>query len=178
MASPTLTQFFRHQLTRAFTDGGLEDAPALEYVSDLLARFARSRALYPFEVDGRPIEHLVDLWSAYRRALSDSPRGRTRASQLVRHVGEYTLFMSGLFRDRLRRRGELEYYLDQGTSAYSHCASTEPQPPQRTLFHRLHRQFREISGSLDRLRCQQWPLDGPWLNRQGTAGALQASFWH
>jgi hypothetical protein len=179
MASPTLAQFFRHQLARVFADDGLTDPSALDYVSDLLARFARPQALYPYAIDGRPLEHLVDLWSLYRAAQSDARGGQTRAHQVLHHLGEYSLFMSGLFRERLRRRGELEYYLDQGASAYSHCADREPLPPRRSLFHRLHRNFRVVSSSLDRLRRQHWPLtDRDWLNRQGPARALQSSFWN
>lgn len=179
MTSPTLTQFFRHQLARVFTDGRPEDASALDYISDLLARFARPQALYPFAADGRPLEHLVDLWSAYRQALADPRLGRARARLVLCHVGEYSLFMSGLFRERLRRRGELDYYLAQGASAYSHCAGIEPLPPRRRLFQRLHRDFRAVSSSLDRLRQRHWPLaDSLWLNRQGPAQALQSSFWH
>jgi hypothetical protein len=177
MSTPTLAQFFRHQLARVLADAGFAHPTALDYVSDLLARFARPQALYPYSRDGRPVEHLVDLWSLYRAAQSEP--GRARARQVLHHVGEYALFMSGLFRERLCRRGELEYYLDQGASAYSHCAVHEPLPPRRSLFHGLHRHFRAVSGSLDRLRRQHWPLaERDWLARQGTARALQSSFWH
>lgn len=179
MTSPTLAQFFRHQLVRVLAEGRPEDAPALDYISDLLARFARPQALHPFTAEGRPLEHLVDLWSAYRAALADPRQGRARARLVLCHVGEYALFMSGLFRERLRRRGELDYYLDQGASAYSHCAGIEPLPPRRRLFQHLHRDFREVSSSLNHLRQRHWPLtDSPWLNRQGPGPALQSSFWH
>jgi hypothetical protein len=150
---PTLYQFFRHQVQRGFQARGLGEPATVDYVSEVLARFAETRALYPFrDTDGRALEHIVDLLCERERA----DRAHTRS--VSRHLGEYTLFMSGLFRDRLVRRGELPYYLAQGASAYAQCADHEPSAPRRQLYRRLTAGFRDIADSLDAMRHSQFPL--------------------
>jgi hypothetical protein len=166
MPSPTLCQYFRHQLAHRFEERDLAAPQVLDYVSEVLARFAHTRALYPFSDDGgRPLEHIVDLLAAGNKA------GRAQAREIVRHIGEYTLFMSGLFRQRLRKRGELEYYLDQGSGAFGRCASNEPSPPRRQLYGRMHRQFRTISGALDELRRSPAPVPAD------TPAPILAALW-
>jgi hypothetical protein len=154
MQTPTLRQFFRHQLAQGFRAYGLAEPQALEYVSDILTRFAHTRALYALRDDsGRPLEHIVDMLVAYDQAA------RGRAREIVRHLGEYTLFMSGLFRHRLSERGELEYYLSQGTGAFWRCADAEPNPARRQLYRHVHQRFRTISAVLNDLRRVRWPLE-------------------
>ena len=64
---------------------------------------------------------------ATKRRRASPSHGRT----ILRHLGEYTLFMSGIFRERLMARGELGYYLAHGSSAYWRCADGELNPRQR-----------------------------------------------
>jgi hypothetical protein len=156
MTTPTLRQFFRHQLAREFQSCGLAEPQALDYVSDVLSRFARTSALYALrDDDGRSLEYLVDMRAAHCRA------SRERAREILRHIGEYALFMSGLFRERIDARGELEYYFAEGAGAYSGCAEREPNPAHRQLYRRVCHQFRAISGALDHVRREQWPLAAP-----------------
>jgi hypothetical protein len=158
MRMPTLQQFFRHQLGHGFAVHGLTEPATLDYVSDMLARFAQTRALYAVKgADDRPLEHIVDFLC---ETQDDGPRrsDRARRRSILRHLGEYTLFMSGIFRDRLKRRGELNYYLQQGSTAYSECAGVEPQLTQRRLFERIHRDFTRIADTLDDMRQDQREL--------------------
>lgn len=173
MRIPTLYQFFRHQLQRSFHDCGIHEAGTIEYVSDLLTRFAETRALHAVtDRQGRPIEYLVDFLAEHAQAVDT--RNRARAETLARHLGEYALFMSGFFRDRLTRRGELNYYLERGASAYWQCAGHERHPPRRQLFWRVHENFSKIANTLDHMRRVQLPWGMRDENRP--AGVL-APFW-
>jgi hypothetical protein len=169
MRSPTLQQFFRHQVQRGFHAHGIHEPATVEYVSEVLSRFADTRALYAVrDADGRPLEHIIDFLCAAEPGHGDSARART----LLRHLGEYTLFMSGLFRERLVRRGELDYYQAQGANAYWRCAAAEHHPARRTLFQRLHEGFARVTDTLDVMRRQQLPL------APATApGDLQRGLW-
>jgi hypothetical protein len=109
------------------------------------------------DAQGRALEYIADFIATAcddRSARNDRARVRT----VIRHLGEYTLFMSGLFRERLKARGELGYYLAQGASAYGQCAEVEPQSGQRALFRRLHSNFTRIADSLDEIRRTRLPL--------------------
>jgi hypothetical protein len=160
MRIPTLYQFFRHQVSRGFAARGLNEPATIEYVSDVLARFAETRSLYgATDSQGQSLEYIVDFLSAVRD--DESRRDRARGRSLLRHLGEYTLFMSGLFRERLKARGELNYYMQQGTSAYAQCADIEPQQMQRQVFRRVQRDFVHIADTLDHMRERQFTLSLP-----------------
>lgn len=157
MQRPTLYQFFHHQLAHGFAARGLREPAEVDYVSDLLTRFSQTRALYALRDHGdRPLEHIVDMLAAAREAEGERP-DRARGRTVLQHMAEYTLFMSGLFRGRLKARGELSYYEAQGRSAYWRCADYEHHPQRRCLYRRLHRDFGPISDALDHLRRVEWP---------------------
>ena len=158
MRLPSLYQFFRHQVGHGFHRHGITEPATVDYVSDILTRFAQVRQLYSLrDANDRPLEYIVDMLETWHMAQSGagSP-GRGRF--ILRHLGEYTLFMSGLFRDRLRRRGELDYYLAHGSSAYWRCADFEVNPRQRQVYAHLHHEFGRISNTLDDMRRVQFPL--------------------
>lgn len=165
MRIPTLYQFFRHQVQRGLDNCGIREPGTVDYVSEVLTRFAETRSLHAVtDQNGRPIEYLVDFLAEYTHAVD--ARNRARAEALTRHLGEYALFMSGFFRDRLARRGELNYYLARGASAYWECADQERHVARREVFRRVHENFSRIANTLDHMRRNQLlltarPGDGP-----------------
>ena len=161
MRIPSLQQFFHRQVQQGFGRHGLAQPATVDYVSDVLTRFAHTRALYPIHGrDDRPIEHIAGLIMEWRTAQGDLdiPADRGREALVVRHIGEYALFMSGLFRARLAARGQLGYYLSHGRGAYWRCATRESNPRQARVFEGLHRDFERIARALDDMRATQWPL--------------------
>jgi hypothetical protein len=176
MRMPTLLQFFRHQLSPSFAARGLGEPATIEYVSEVLARFAYTRELYAVrDTQDRPLEYVVDYLMAERG--DGAARGdRARRWSILRHLGEYTLFMSGLFRDRLHARGELNYYLTQGAQAYQRCADIEPQSARRQLFRRLHRDFTPVADTLDDIRRTRLNLPADGVAVRG-GDRLLAAMW-
>ena len=175
MRVPTLYQFFRHQLQHGFVRRGITEPGAVDYISDMLTRFAETRAAYPLhDGAGRPLEHIVDMLEQRRRAQEPDRdrRDLTRERLIVRHIGEYTLFMSGVFRERVQRRGELAYFVSHGSNAYWRCADYEPSPNRRRTFRYLYQNFARISDALDGIRREQLPLSAT-ANRT----AMLSSFW-
>lgn len=176
MLVPSLYQFFRRQLQYGLHAQGLAEPATVEYVSEMLARFARTPAMYLIrDDDGRPIESLVGLMIEWRRAQGwdDTQADTGREAVVARHIGEYALFMSGLFRDRLAARGQLRYYQSHGRSAFGHCAGREFNPNRARVFWRLSQQFEQVSTALNHIREKQpaaraeaptaWsPLDALW----------------
>lgn len=162
MLSPTLNQFFRRHLQHAFGERGLAEPATVDYVSEVLTRFAHTPNLYAVQDgDGAPLEHIAQFLLELRRAQGDDDNAADNARQalITRHVGEYSLFMSGLFRERLKSRGQLNYYLDHGRSAYWQTADFEPNPRLSQVFRRLYFNLEKISGALDHMRRVQFPMD-------------------
>ena len=175
MRLPSLQQFFRHQLQHGFHACGLGETETIDYVSEVLARFAHARLFYALrDADGRPLEYIVDMLAAAQQAQEGANRRRdyAREGAATRYLGEYTLVMSGLFRERVAARGELDYYVAHGRSAFWRSADYEPNPTRRQTYRRLYRDFSPISDILDYLRRVQFPLEG----RPGS-GHLLAAYW-
>jgi len=175
MRLPSLHQFFRHQLQPGFRAHGLRDVGTIEYVAEVLARFAHARALQALrDTDGRPLEYIVDMLASWQQAQEGrhGRRHRAREHAIMRHIGDYTLFMSGLFRERLKARGELNYYVAHGRSAFRRTADDEPNPAHRHTYHQLYQDFNPISDSLDYLRRVQLPISD-----HSDTDNLLAAYW-
>ncbi len=159
--TPTLYQFFHRHVQHGFGRVGITEPATVAYVSDLLTRFARTEALYPFnDQEQRPLTTLVQFLREQRVADKDD---RGHAIVVVRHLAEYTLFMSGFFRERLRARGQLSYYADHGRSAYGQTADFEKNGKRAQVYRRLKYDFARVAEALDDIRHHQFPLtnDGP-----------------
>ncbi|MHB8622163.1 MAG: hypothetical protein ACYC9J_12205 [Sulfuricaulis sp.] len=170
---PSLYQFFRHQVNHGFHRHGIAEPATVDYVSDILTRFALTRQLYALHNgSGQRLEYIVDMLAAWHLAQGgeNNVTSPARGRSIILHLGEYTLFMSGLFRERLKARGELDYYLAHGSSAYWRCADYELNPRQRQVYWHLHNDFGRISGTLDDMRREQLPLTA-------SADNVMAAFW-
>lgn len=162
MLVPTLYQFFRRQVQRGFGEHGIAEAATVDYVSEMLARFAHTSTLYPFrDRDDEPLERVAQflLELQHTQEWGDG-RGPDHAREvaITRHLAEYALFMSGLFRDRLQARGQLAYYVDHGRSAFRRSADYERNGKRAQVFRRLYFDFDRAARSLDHMRRAQFPL--------------------
>ena len=91
------------------------------YLADLLTRFARTEALYAVrDLPGRRLDTVADSLLAIQRGWQwESPDFNPEAEQtLRRHLGDYALFMTGVFRERVERLAPTAYYVRQGQRAY------------------------------------------------------------
>jgi hypothetical protein len=170
---PSLYQFFRHQLHNAFGQLGLSEPVLVDYVSELLARFAHTRTLYAVrDREGRPLERLAELFAQCAGCDGQTPDWRRRCV-VLRHIGEYALFMSGLFRERLLARGQFGYYCASGGEAFGRCAYYEVNPARQALFRRLHQRFTHIADGLHRFARHEPLAPPPAIS----AHTLMAALW-
>lgn len=159
-------QFYFYILSRyAFTHAGIEDRQLCDYVASLLEQFshiARLRAP-TLEDPTAKFTYLVDLLLALQHATSD------QAFLLRTHIGNYSLFLTGIFPEnvecRSRHRGapDCSYYEELGRANYrvvaqhavaKRCELTE-------IYTHLAEQFREIRLSLNHLANHLLNLDEP-----------------
>ena len=155
--TPTLSQFFHRHIQHGFRRAGIGEPATVAYVSDLLARFARTEALYPLtDHEQRPLTALVQFLAEQRAAQEED---RAHEMIIVRHMAEYALFMSGFFRERLRSRGQLSYYADHGRSAFGQTADFERNSGRARVYWRLQQDFARIAETLDDIRQHRLPLE-------------------
>jgi len=84
--------------------------------------------------------------------------GPEREISIRRHIGDYTLFMTGVFRERVQRLASTDYYVSQGQRAYrfvSEHGRATSRPRERDtapLYARLAERFEHYAWALDYAR--------------------------
>jgi hypothetical protein len=153
-----LRAFFDRAVRASFRDLALHDEAAADYLADLLARFARTEQLFPRGITGQRLESVVDLLLESQALWQDASFAPEREVTMRRHIGDYTLFMLGVFRERVERVASPGYYVVQGTRAYRYVsehdrASARPvRNAGGPLFARLAEYFESYARALDYTR--------------------------
>lgn len=152
-ASPRLREFFLSMTRRSFAELGVGDDEVVGYVATLMTEFSRADRLYAI----RDARGAADSVVRMRLAIKDTPRDARaleRARALRKHVADYTLFMSGLFRTHVEQRGALGYYMQEGQRSYWEVSELD-LTLYRTgflFFQQLSKNFEFYSGALDYMR--------------------------
>jgi hypothetical protein len=115
----TPAQVFYVLIRQALLEAGVEDRGTADYVASMVVRFGDGRRAYRIE-DGAEDEfrYLVDMVVRLSRC------GEREAFLLRTHLGNYALWITGLFPDfveaRVHRRGAppVRYYEEMGTVGY------------------------------------------------------------
>ena len=150
--------FFDRALRASFHDLALGNDPASPYLADLLTRFARTDNLYPRGVTLPRLETVVDMLLETETVWEDPKHFRPEHEVTVsRHIGDFTLFMTGIFRERVERTASIGYYISQGKRAYHFVwehdrASSRAAADLAPLYRRLADGFERYAGALDYTR--------------------------
>jgi hypothetical protein len=114
------THFYFYILVRqVFKRSGIEERKVADYVAEVLADFSKAEQMQ-LRVNGqeRPLDYFFEMLSALQTA-DETTRFFIRA-----HIGNHSLFMSGVFPERIRHRAEykgapdLKYYEELGVASY------------------------------------------------------------
>ena len=133
--------FYFYMLVRhAFRRVGIDDRGVADYVAAMLTEFSRpERACCVVPGQELPAEYFFEMLAALQTADAST------TFHLRVHIGNYSLFLSGVFPDRIRSRAEargcpdLRYYEELGRSSYRVARD-----------HRLAQRF-ELAGIFDTL---------------------------
>ena len=155
-----LRRFFDRAVRSSFRDLALHDEPVATYLGDLLTRFARTEQLFPPGVSVPRLETVVDLLLEAQAAWDETAAhfGPEREVDVRRHLGDYTLFMTGVFRERVERIASTGWYVSQGKKAYRFVSEHErasARPARREggpLYARLAERFEHYAWALDYAR--------------------------
>jgi hypothetical protein len=116
-------QFYFYVLTRhIFMQNGLTDRMVADYVASLLWHFSKTPNMFqPGTAEERSFQYLSDLLLALQEAQG------SEAFMLRVHMGNYALFMAGIFHESLerrRRRGgpDCSFYEGIGSASFAEVA--------------------------------------------------------
>jgi hypothetical protein len=157
------THFYFYILVRhAFRRSDLKERPLADYVASVLAEFShfeRTRC----RIKGQPVDYFFEMLAALQTA-DDTTSFYIRA-----HIGNQSLFLSGVFPDRLRFRAEhrgspdLTYYEGLGRTNYR-VASDHRLARKYDLdgiFNTLAERFQQTRLALNDLRDRLVSLGDP-----------------
>lgn len=152
--SNRLHGFFLNLTRQSFWQLGINDATVARYVADVLTDFARADSLYRVRSRaGKKLDSVVEILAESRRETAQENR-LLRERALRKYLGDYTLFMSGIFRAHVEKSGSLDYYLREGSRSYWTVSELDLSL-YRTgfiLFQELSKKFEYYSGALDYMR--------------------------
>ena len=161
----TLQRFFAGLTEHAFlANVGLADPGLVDYLSAMLSRFLHTDDIYRLRgASGQPLVEVVDMVLESRRL---PPEGRT-AREYHRHIGDFTLFWTGVFPESLeKKRAPLRKdafidYCSQGKRAYYIASTFESEPFQEEakVLRRLSDQFELCAYGLNQVR-REWEHRG------------------
>ncbi len=144
---------------------GIGDPQLIDYLSVLLSRFVHIDAIYRLRsATGKPLEEVVEM---LLEAEALPQEGRTRR-EYHRHIGDFTLFWTGVFPEGMRRlqsafsKDHLVEYTEQGKRSY-YIASTFEDDPYREesrVLRRLSEEFELCAFGLNQVR-REWERPRP-----------------
>lgn len=144
-----LVAFFNWLVRRSFRDLGIKDKEIADYISILLASFARTENLYRIRnYQDRRLETAVEM--LLEANLSWHSEQWDREREIRKHIGDYILFMAGIFQEWVERQSFLGLYLEEGKRAYRTVSEYHQAlyRPGSRLYSELSRNFEFYVGAL------------------------------
>lgn len=148
MRSSKLYRFFYRTVRCSFYDLKIKEPKITNYMAILLSEFARTDNLYRIRnVQGERLTTVVEM-------LLEANNPFYREREIKKHIGDYTLFMTGIFREYIERQSFLKFYLDEGKRAYFSVFNFDrlSYMPGSYLFFELARNFEFYSGALNYMK--------------------------
>lgn len=142
-----------------YTDVGLCDTRTTEYLTDLLVEFVHIDRIFALhDASGRRLEDVAEM--ATEADLGPGVSGTERQRRVHRHIGDFTLFWTGVYPEGLRqlrhpmKMDHLVDYLQQGKRSYAIAGRMygEREDPSGQVLRRLSENFEFCVYGLGRVR--------------------------
>ena len=156
------SQFYFYVLARhVLQQAGITDRKLCDYVGSLLETFSRANLLRsPHVPNESSAQYISDMLIALTRVTPE------QAFLLRAHVGNYSLFISGIFHENTQRRSrrgapDMEFYEQIGRTNYQLLSShaTARRCELNDVFEGLADRFRDVRLALNQLSDQLLNLD-------------------
>ncbi|MCA9195171.1 MAG: hypothetical protein KDB03_25540 [Planctomycetales bacterium] len=155
----TLSRFFDGLTQYVFhTQLGVVDTTIVDYVGELLQRFSRCENLQRIrQLNGKPVTEVVTMVAEAEHRIGEAKR------EVHRHIGDFTLFWSGLYPEALRemqspdRKDMFINYCAQGKRAYRIASgiATKSSQTSSELLVRMSENFEMCAYGLREIR-REW----------------------
>ncbi len=158
------SQFYFYVLARhVLRQAGIADRKLCDYVASLLETFSRMNGMQsPHAAEKLERQYVSDMLIALTRATPE------QAFLLRAHVGNYSLFISGIFHENTQRRSlrgapDIEFYERIGRTNYQLLAShaTARRCELNDVYEGLSERFHEVRLALNQLSDQLLNFDEP-----------------
>ena len=156
------THFYFYILVRqVFRRSGIMERAVADYVAEVLTEFSRiERSQCRHKEQPQPLDYFFEMLSALQ-TVDDTTRFYIRA-----HIGNYSLFISGIFHENTQRRSlrgapDIEFYEQVGRSNYQLVASHETarRCELTDVFAGLASRFHDVRLALNELSDRLLHLD-------------------
>ena len=154
---------------QALLEGGIDDETTSDYVASMLVSFGQAGRAYRISSeDESEFHYLADMVSELRSA------GGRRRFLLRVHIGNFALWMSGLFPDyleaRTRRKGAppITYFEQWGATGYLGASESleAGELGMDTVLRDVANQFSAVRTALNRISDRHfWPASGDPVGR-------------
>jgi hypothetical protein len=170
-----------HRLFRGLTESafmnelGIGDPPLVGYVAELLARFVPSQGVWRLrDRRGRQLTQVAEMVAEADAA------GIERRRDCHRHVGDFTLFWTGVYPEALavfQRTGSADAlisYQQQGKRSYYLASTLSAGSDQRSVLRRLSDQFELCAFGLSCVRreWEKFDTDGSFPGERARPGIV------
>ena len=139
-------EYFREAVDEAFEKRKIRTFPLVRgYLTELLERYMDASNLFD-EVDENGRRTRSTLAETFLRAVNSEPRTR---AELLKKLGDRSLYISGFFGDSLQRKlVDLDYYADMGGSAYATLADVTREDTVAKVYREIAERFVEFVDAL------------------------------
>ncbi len=137
---------------------GVADPPMIDYLAEMLARFVHTDALHAVRTPaGLRLTEVASMAVEAEQRVGDARRA------IHRHIGDYTLFWTGVYPEalrRLRRADRLDHFIDfceQGKRSYLIASQlgADDHAAESQVLERISREFDLCAYGLSEIR-KQW----------------------
>ena len=151
---------------------GLRDPSVVAYVAHLLAEFCESDQLFNIKnVAGRPLNDVGEMLLESDPIYGPAP-SFDRERQVRKHIGDYTLFFTGMFPESINqfrlRRSRLENFVDwikAGKESYYSKFEYFEYTPVAPLFAKLSENFEQCVFGLNQVKNELQEMQHPLVRR-------------
>jgi len=168
--SSLLQQFFNHVVERNYEEVGIRQPEVHAYVATLLTEFCEMENLYKIKnADGRPLADVGEMLLESDPVYGPAP-SFDRERQVRKHIGDYSLFFSGMFPESVNhhrlRRYRLEGFLDfvkAGKESYYIVSKFEHFEYAKVapLFRRMSQEFERLVYGLNQVKNELAEMQHP-----------------
>jgi len=159
-----LQQFFTRTLRSTFPGLGIRDAEMIQYIAGVLARFAETDNLYRIRgARGERLELIAEMLMEVQAVQEDASHSIVREREIRQHIGDYSLFMLGIFREYLERFGIAGLYMMEGQTSYLRVWEWDRRfyRPGAQRFREMSSRFLELTSALDFVKRTRFVMSSP-----------------